>query len=221
MTAPRNGPPNHVPGTHRVLTQSANLVSASRFVLACIWVVVFFGDRPHPQILSAIALGAAASDFLDGRIARWTHSAGRFGRWLDSAADIVFVLTALLCETYAGVIPVYLPVLVAASFTQYAADSLLIRGSVVPVKSRLGHWGGIFNYIIVIVVAWAPPPQSPGTMLCELAPLIALFYLAAMFERVLSYRSLGGLPSVLSHKYPYTVSRRRPPPNLPLVRGRK
>lgn len=193
MATLRNRSPNHVSRLHRILTQSANLVSASRFGLACIWAAVFFWDRSHPQILGVIALGGAASDFLDGRIARWTHSASRFGRWLDSVADIVFVLTALSCETWAGVIPVYLPALVAASFTQYVADSVLIRGSAIPVKSRLGHWGGIFNYIIVVVLAWAPPPRLPGTLLREFSPMIALFYLAAMFERALSYPIACGL----------------------------
>jgi phosphatidylglycerophosphate synthase len=187
MATSQNWPRSHLPGPHSFLTQSANLLSASRFMLACIWVAIFFGDRPHPWILRAIALGGAASDFLDGRIARWTHSAGRFGRWLDSAADIVFILTVLSCETYAGVIPVYLPALVAASFALYVVDSVLIRGSAVPVKSRLGHGAGVFNYIIVILLAWAPPPRPPGRLLCDFAPLAGLFYLAAMCERVLSY----------------------------------
>ena len=190
---------NHVPSPHSFLTQSANLVSASRFILACIWVTVFFAHRSHTQILRAIALGGAASDLLDGRVARWTHSAGQFGRWLDSVADIVFILTVLSCEAYAGVIPIYLPVLIAASFTQYVADSVLIRGSAVPVKSRLGHLAGVFNYIIVIVFAWAPPPRSPGTVLRDLAPMIGLFYLAAMCERALSYgiaRVLHGVATI-------------------------
>jgi phosphatidylglycerophosphate synthase len=177
---------NNVPGSHRLLRQSANLVSASRFILAFIWVVVFFNDRPHRWKLRSIAICGAASDFLDGRIARRTHSAGRFGRWLDNAADVAFILTVLLCETYAGVIPVYLPALVAASFTQYIVDSMLISGSTLPVKSRLGHWGGIFNYLIVILLAWPLPPRA-GRMLYDFAPTVGLFYLAAMCERVLSY----------------------------------
>jgi len=175
-------------GLHKVLTHSANLVSASRLLLACVWVAVFFSDRMQTQILGMIALGGAASDVLDGRIARSTNSAGQFGRWLDSAADIVFILTALFCEAYAGVIPLYLPALVAASFAQYALDSVVIRGSAVPVKSRLGHWAGIFNYVMVIVIAWMPPPLLLGCLLRSAAPMIAMLYLAAMCERALLYR---------------------------------
>jgi len=162
--------------------------------------VSFFGDHPHPQVLRAIALSAAASDFLDGRIARWTDSAGRFGRWLDSVADIVFILTVLSCETYAAIIPAYLPVLVAASFTQYVADSVLIRRSMVPVKSLLGHWAGVFNYVIVLVLAWAPPPRSPGRLLRDFAPIIGLFYVAAICERALSYRAASGIRHVATVK---------------------
>jgi len=171
-----------------ILSQAANLISASRLVLACIWVAFFVSARSHSQVLGAIALGGAASDLLDGRIARWTNSADRFGRWLDNAADIVFILTVLSCETYAGAVPIYLPALVAASFAQYVVDSVLIRGSAVLVKSRLGHWGGILNYMIVIVLALAPPPRSPGRLLRDLSPMIGLFYLTAMSERALSYR---------------------------------
>lgn len=189
-------PRNHDARPHNFLSQSANLVSASRFILACIWVVIFFGDRFHPGILRTIALGGAASDFLDGRIARWTLSASRFGRWLDNLADIIFVLTVLSCESYVRTIPIYLPVLIAASFAQYVIDSVWISGSAVPIKSRLGHWAGIFNYVIVIILAWAPPPRLMGRLLRNLAPMIGMFYLAAMCERAMSYR----LARVLSYQ---------------------
>jgi phosphatidylglycerophosphate synthase len=184
-------------GAHKILRQSANLVSASRFILACLWVPIFFSVHGRPQTLFAIALAAAASDFLDGRIARRIHSDGQFGRWLDSAADIVFILVALSCEAYVGAIPIYLPCLVAASFAQYVIDSVLIRGSAVPVKSRLGHWAGIFNYVIVIVLAWAPLSRLPGTVVRTFAPIIGVFYVAAMCERALFYASARELRRVV------------------------
>jgi phosphatidylglycerophosphate synthase len=193
-------PRNDVARPHSLLAQSANLVSASRFILACTWVAIFFGERSHPGILRAIALGGAASDLLDGRIARWTLSVSRFGRWLDNVADIVFVLTVLSCEAHARVIPIYLPALIAASFAQYVADSVWIRGAAVPIKSRLGHWAGIFNYIIVIILAWAPPPRLPGVLLQDFAPMIAVFYLAAMCERAIAYRLVCGLHRVTAIK---------------------
>lgn len=171
-----------------VAAQAANLLSASRFALAAVWLAAFLSGERRPEVLGSIALSGAISDFVDGRVAQRMRSADGFGRWLDNVADVVFVLTALACEARAKAIPAYIPALVAASFAQYVIDSIVISGSSVPVKSRLGHWGGVINYALVIVLAFAPPPLRPGMLLRELSPLIAIFYLAAIFERAFSYR---------------------------------
>ena len=171
-----------------IAAQAANLLSASRFALAAVWLAAFLSGERRSEVLGPIALSGAISDFVDGRVAQRMGSADKFGRWLDSVADAVFVLTALACEARAGAIAAYIPVLIAASFTQYVIDSVVISGSSVPLKSRLGHWGGVINYALVIVLALAPPPLWPGTVVRTLSPLIAIFYLAAIFERALGYR---------------------------------
>ncbi len=141
-------------------------------------------------MLGSMAVAGALSDFVDGQVARRTHSADVLGRWLDSLADITFILTALTCEALAGAIPLYIPVLIAASFAQYAIDSILISGNSAPVRSRIGHWGGMLNFLLVIVLAFAPPPRWAGLIVREASPLIAIFYLAGILERALGYRSL-------------------------------
>ncbi len=167
--------------------RAANLLSASRFVLGAMWLVAFVhGDR-RPEVLGPIALAAALSDFVDGRVARLMRSADQFGRWLDSVADVAFVLTALACEAQAGAIPAYIPVLIAVSFAQYAIDSMVISGSSTPVRSRLGHWGGVVNFALVLLLAFASGARWPGIVVREASPLIAIFYIAAIFERMLGY----------------------------------
>jgi phosphatidylglycerophosphate synthase len=167
--------------------RAANLLSASRFVLGAMWLVAFVhGDR-RPEVLGPIALAAALSDFVDGRVARLMRSADQFGRWLDSVADVAFVLTALACESQAGAIRAYIPVLIAVSFAQYAIDSIVISGSSTPVRSRLGHWGGVVNFALVLLLAFASGAQWPGIVVREASPLIAIFYIAAIFERMLGY----------------------------------
>jgi phosphatidylglycerophosphate synthase len=167
--------------------RAANLLSASRFVLGAMWLVAFVhGDR-RPEVLGPIALAAALSDFVDGRVARLMRSADQFGRWLDSVADVAFVLTALACEAQAGAIPAYIPVLIAVSFAQYAIDSIVISGSSTPVRSRLGHWGGVVNFALALLLAFASGARWPGIVVREASPLIAIFYIAAIFERMLGY----------------------------------
>ena len=167
--------------------RAANLLSGSRFVLAAMWLAAFVHGYKGPEVLGPIALAAALSDFADGRVARQTRSAGQFGRWLDSVADIAFVLTALACEAQAGAIPAYIPVLIGVSFAQYAIDSIVISGSSTPVKSRLGHLGGIVNFALVILLAFASGARWPGIVAREASPLLAIFYVAAIFERMLGY----------------------------------
>ncbi len=75
--------------------------------------------------------------------------------------------------------------LIALSFSQYAIDSMLLSGA--PIKSRLGHFGGIINFALVIVLSLAPPPELPGALMRALSPLLGIFYLAAMFERLVGY----------------------------------
>ena len=135
----------------------------------------------------AAAEAAAVSDFADGRIARRMGYANGVGRWLDALADIVFILTALSSAALAGAIPIYVPILIACSFAQYAIDSVAINGASTPVKSRLGHWGGVINFALVLVLAWIPPALLPARLVRQISPLLAFFYIAAILERALNY----------------------------------
>jgi phosphatidylglycerophosphate synthase len=168
--------------------QAANLLSAFRFVLAAAWLAAFAADARAVVLFGSFAVTAAATDFLDGRIARRFGTVSRTGQWLDSLADISFVLTALGCEAYAGNLPAYIPALVALSFAQYAVDWVVIESSGAPIGSRLGHLGGMINYALAIVLAVAPPPALAGVWIEAAAPALALFYIVAMAERALGYR---------------------------------
>ena len=167
-----------------MLAQVPNGLSALRFALAAIWIDLASHGHEGRIAFALVALVAAGSDFIDGRIARRLGVASGSGRWLDGIADVTFVLAALLCEAAAGTIPFYIPIVIAVSFSQYAIDSVLIEQPATgPRKSRLGHWGGIINYALVITLAIAPPPALPGAIAHSLAPVIALFYIAAISER--------------------------------------
>ncbi|MDB5108350.1 MAG: hypothetical protein JWM69_1291 [Candidatus Binatus sp.] len=166
-----------------------------RFALAALWLELATNGYRGRAAFGVIAIVAAGSDFIDGRVARILNVSSGKGRWLDGIADVTFVLTAMLSESWMRAIPLYIPILVAISFSQYAIDSIVIaRRSTAgetqgPIRSRLGHGGGIINYAIVIALAFAPPPSPIGEIIRATAPLLALFYLAAIAERAwLFYR---------------------------------
>jgi len=174
-----------------MLAQIPNGLSALRFALAAIWIELAAHGHQGRTAFAIVAIVAAGSDFIDGRIARRLGVASGSGRWLDGIADVTFVLAALLSEAAAGAIPFYIPILIALSFSQYVIDSIVLGGRAAPpLRNRLGHWGGIINYALVIELAILPPPAIAGAMLHGLAPLVALFYVAAISERAwLFYRS--------------------------------
>jgi phosphatidylglycerophosphate synthase len=174
-----------------IYAQIPNELSALRFVLAAIWINLALRGHQGRLAFAIVAILAAGSDFIDGRIARRLGVASGRGRWLDAIADVTFVLAVIFCEAAAGAIPFYIPILIALSFSQYVIDSVVIgQRAAGPVRSRLGHWGGIINYALVITLAIAPPPALPGAIVRDLAPMLALFYIAAISERAwLLYRS--------------------------------
>ncbi len=180
--------------------------------MAALWIQLAAAGYRERGAFVAIAIAAAASDFIDGRIARHLGVATASGRWLDAVADVTFVLAALFSAAAARAIPYYIPILIAASFSQYALDSILISRAATParaepIKSRLGHWGGIINYALVIALAVAPGPADNaasraisssfasmhfvGVLVRALAPILAIFYCAAIAERALGYHRRG------------------------------
>ncbi len=166
----------------------ANLLTLFRFAAGAAWIAEFAVDRERRAVLGAIAVAAAWSDFIDGRVARRLGTSGTAGRWLDGAADVTFVLAVLGCESWAGAIPVYVPCLIAASFVQYAADSMILgQAAHGPIRSRLGHWGGVINYALALALSFAPPPSFPGLLIRRASPLLAVYYITAIAERALMY----------------------------------
>lgn len=76
-----------------------NLISCSRLVLAAGFVVS--GTTEARVGLIGIA---AATDFLDGWVARRVHATSRWGAMLDPLADRVFVLTVVATMLFAGLL---------------------------------------------------------------------------------------------------------------------
>jgi phosphatidylglycerophosphate synthase len=170
-----------------LIAQIPNVLSAMRIAAAAAWIALASSGYAGQFVFAALAVGAAATDIIDGRVARRLGVAGVAGRWLDGVADVTFVLAALVCEASRGAIPFYIPILIAISFAQYAIDSILLAKSTAgPVRSRLGHWGGIVNYALVIALGIAPTLAS--AMIRGFAPILALFYFSAIAERALGYR---------------------------------
>lgn len=141
---------------------------------------------------------AAASDYFDGRLARRAGRSSDRGRVWDSWADIAFIETALVTAVLAGRAPWWVPASIAVSFGYYVADSWLLTRSTprrTLVASRLGHLGGVCNYVLVGVLTYndALGLRLLGDdFLALLFALVPLYSLGAVAARIAGSRTTAG-----------------------------
>ena len=89
-----------------------NVLTMIRMILIPVFVVLFFNNLK----MAALAVFCAASftDFLDGYLARKLNQITDFGKLFDPLADKLMVLTAMICQTFWGPLPLVAVIIVAA-----------------------------------------------------------------------------------------------------------
>ncbi|WP_242395017.1 CDP-alcohol phosphatidyltransferase family protein [Anaeromyxobacter oryzisoli] len=154
----------------------ANALTASRILLAPVFLVLYVhGDR-----LRALAafVAAAATDVLDGLVARALHQHTRLGAFLDPIADKFLAACALVALAATGRLPIWLPALEIARDLAQLAGAALLRstGHPIPVApTRIGKYA-TFALAATVVLALA---EEYGTSPRELAPYVAAMGLLA------------------------------------------
>jgi phosphatidylglycerophosphate synthase len=161
-------------------------LSILRLVLGPAYVLSLEMSATLPLV---IALLAAASDFVDGRLARRLGVASPAGAVLDVVGDGVFVLAALAALAAGARLSWLLPVAVALALAGLALATWRRRaapagaGGARPARGpadRAGHAAGIANYAVVIaasvaVAGWVGAdwllPVSVAVAVLNLAPL--------------------------------------------------
>jgi phosphatidylglycerophosphate synthase len=125
----------------------ANALTVARVLLAAPFACLMARDDAWSAALAGLVLAAAiATDVLDGRLARRRGTATPGGGLFDHATDCLFVTCGLAAGAVRGVFPWILPVLVAAAFIQYVADSHWSQRGRGLRPSRLGRWNGILYF---------------------------------------------------------------------------
>ncbi len=106
-----------------------NLISAIRLCLVPIFLALLLnGFNLYATFLFALAAG---TDWVDGQIARRTHSVSRLGQLLDPAVDRILMISGVAGLFIVGRLPLWIIVLVVAR------DLLLLAGG----AYLLQRWG--------------------------------------------------------------------------------
>lgn len=125
-----------------------NKITIARIILVPIMMIIPFlgieatilhGMSVSNLIILAIFLIASFTDYLDGHIARKRNIVTNFGKFLDPIADKLLVLAALVMLVESGMMPAWIPIVIAAREFMVSAIRMLAatEGKVIA-ASKLG-----------------------------------------------------------------------------------
>lgn len=153
--------------SHQIFTM-ANIVSFVRLLMVPAYLILLLNG--YNLAATLVFATAAATDFLDGQIARRTHTVSRLGQLLDPAIDRILMITGVLGVFLAGRIPLWVIVLVVVRDAY-----LLIGGAVLLSRFHIrvpviypGKFATTFLFIgfAGLLLNW---PLIPGLGLCDIS----------------------------------------------------
>jgi len=132
----------------------ASLVTVVRLALVPIFAILLTqGDPRALPLFVAIALG----DVLDGLLARTISRPSRLGAVLDAAADKVLMTVTFVLGAIAGILPVWLSVIVVGRDVLQSGVWLILvrarkhaRDPILWEPSRVGKYSTVFQAVAVI-----------------------------------------------------------------------
>jgi len=133
----------------------ANMLSLSRLiiVLPVTWLIVTGGPLFWIMILILLAI---ATDYFDGRVARWSHTVSEWGKVLDPMADKIGGGMVIAALVVAGSLPLWFVVFLAIR-------DLVILGGGAIVRAKTGR---------IVMSIWAGKVAVTGIAVTALAALL-------------------------------------------------
>ena len=107
-----------------------NLLTMLRMAAVVVFIVLFARGKKNAAMIVFIL--AAVTDVLDGYIARRFHLITSFGKLMDPLADKLMTLSALVCLTVTGYVPLWLVIIEGAK-----ECFMVIGGCIVLRKKKL------------------------------------------------------------------------------------
>ncbi len=93
----------------------ANRITIARVLMIPIFIIILFSGINNSNYIAAIIFAiAAATDGLDGHIARSRNQITTFGKFIDPLADKLLVSSALICMIQLGQVPAWIVVVIIA-----------------------------------------------------------------------------------------------------------
>ena len=159
-----------------------NIITLARILLVPVFVVIYLWPGDGTYLIAATLFGlAAATDWLDGYLARRLNQTTPFGAFLDPVADkliVVSALTVLLAQhstvwlTLPGLIIIGREIMISA-LREWMAE---MNSSVTVAVSYLGKIKTSLQMIAIAVLLALPPNSDSGLIFAG----YTLLYVAAL-----------------------------------------
>ena len=144
-----------------------NKLSMFRVVLVPVLVVVYyFGSRMFgvpseivmlDYVLAPIFIVASLTDFLDGYLARKLNLVTVFGKFIDPLADKLIVMAALLVLNDAGIVPVWITVVILSrEFIVTGIRLVAVGDGKVIAASKLGKYKTASTMVALVLLLMIP-----------------------------------------------------------------
>ncbi len=143
------------------LAVAANVLTSLRILAAPVIVFLLFRSPDGSSALAtAIFIGAALTDFLDGRLARGAGAVTELGKSLDPVADRILVSSTIVVLAVRGTLPVAgVALVVARDFFMILGYKMLMRRGV---KLRVSYLGKSYTALIMVAIVMVMAGFRPG-----------------------------------------------------------
>ncbi|MDO5134682.1 MAG: CDP-diacylglycerol--glycerol-3-phosphate 3-phosphatidyltransferase [Eubacteriales bacterium] len=127
----------------------ARMIMVPFFVVFCL---AGWGGDANPYICALIFIGASATDWLDGYLARKNNLVTNFGKFMDPLADKLLVCSALICMIQLGRLEAWIVIIIIAREFIISGFRLIAVESGIVIAAN--YWGKLktVSQMIMIVL---------------------------------------------------------------------
>jgi phosphatidylglycerophosphate synthase len=158
------------------VTGIPTLISSTRIVVLPLFFYLF--NEGNVTLCLVVLSFSAATDFFDGYLARRLKVSSRFGAYYDAVTDFILVIGIFTIFMVNKFYPIWLLLLITASFVQFLASSFYAKKLYDPVGRYIGS-----ALYIGIVLTLIFPTQATFSFV-EIA--FAAFFLISLVSRIVS-----------------------------------
>lgn len=159
---------------HILAVNLPNTITVSRLFLTAAFIVFVAKESTWSYFIALILfVVAAASDFLDGWLARKMNLVTPLGKLLDPLADKILVCSAFVFLSAKGVCPVWITTLILGrEFLVTGLRQIAVEAGQVLAADRLGKWKTTFQLVYLISALLWLTLETIETM----SPLLSFFH---------------------------------------------